>query len=544
MEQAAATTVKVADAIAAVMRDYGVRFAFGIPGNSVVDLIRACEEHGIRFVLAKSEPAAGFMADAVYQLTGAPSVLITTTGPGMANGLTGIAGAQQERTALIVLSGEIGSANLGLHSHQVFDQIAVARPVTKHAATLNPHRAARQMARALDNALAHPAGPVMFNVPADVSRTSTTALACSRPVPAVTTIEPAQADELRGRIGAAKRPLALIGRGARVGDAPKAAQRFVRAWRMPFLSTFKAKGVVDEHDPLCLGAVGLANPFDTQFLKAVRESDQLVFIGFDPIELQEWWLDAWAPGTPAIVMDWAGLDQRALPPATEIYGTLDRTLAALTTADTPRRPDWPLLATIREATAALGRPRQSARAISPAALFAAVDRRLREDWILAVDTGAHRITASHVIRCRSPGQLMQSNGLASMGYGLPAAIGAQFVHPDRTVVALVGDGCMLMTLGELAVAADNGLPLVVVVVNDASLSLIKVRADKLRQGLSRHATDGERARFDVVGQAFGAHGVRVETLAAFEAAFDEAVRSRRFTVIDAQVDPAEYAEQM
>jgi acetolactate synthase-1/2/3 large subunit len=139
---------------------------------------------------------------------------------------------------------------------------------------------------------------------------------------------------------------------------------------------------------------------------------------------------------------------------------------------------------------------------------------------------------------------MQSNGLASMGYGLPAAIGAQFVHPDRTVVAMVGDGCMLMTLGELAVAADNGLPLVVVVVNDASLSLIKVRADKLRQGLSRHATDGERARFDVVGQAFGAHGVRVETLAAFEAAFDEAVRSRRFTVIDAQVDPAEYAEQM
>jgi acetolactate synthase I/II/III large subunit len=163
-------TPKVADTVARVLKDYGVRFAFGIPGNDVLETIRACEEAGITFILAKSEPAAAFMADAVYQLTGTPAVLIPALGPGLANAISGLAGALMERTAMIVLCGEMATAQRAVYTHQVFDHVAAAAPVTKWATQLNPTRAAQQTAKALDIALAHPAGPVLLNMPADQTR--------------------------------------------------------------------------------------------------------------------------------------------------------------------------------------------------------------------------------------------------------------------------------------------------------------------------------------------------------------------------------------
>src|SRR3546814_31490 len=162
---------KFADSIAATLRAYGTRFAFGIPGNDVLELIRACEDQGITFVLAKSEPAAAFMADAAYQVSGNPSVLIPALGPGVSNAMAGIAGALMERTAMLVLSGEMATRQMGIYNHQVFDHVALATPVTKLAAHLNPQRAAQQTARALDVATAYPAGPVLLNCPADYSRT-------------------------------------------------------------------------------------------------------------------------------------------------------------------------------------------------------------------------------------------------------------------------------------------------------------------------------------------------------------------------------------
>src|SRR6185295_16362584 len=166
----AIATATVADVVAQTLHAYGVRYAFGIPGNDVLETVRACEEHGIGFTLAKAEPSAAFMADAVWQLTGAPAALIPALGPGISNAMSGIAGALMERTAMIVLCGELGTPNMGIYNHQVFDHVALCRPVTKYAEQLNPRRAGQQVAKALDIALTWPAGPVMLNVPADANR--------------------------------------------------------------------------------------------------------------------------------------------------------------------------------------------------------------------------------------------------------------------------------------------------------------------------------------------------------------------------------------
>ena len=210
----------------------------------------------------------------------------------------------------------------------------------------------------------------------------------------------------------------------------------------------------------------------------------------------------------------------------------------------PAKGEWKpaSFADLRAKVAHIVRPRTGTKGISPAALFHAVSAQAKDDWIMTVDVGAHRILANHVVQCRVPGQLMQSNGLGCMGYAVPAAIAAQLVHPEKPVVAMLGDGCMLMTQGELALAAERELPIVVVVLNDAALALIKLKQSKMN--MSPRATDFKSPDFAKIAEGFGAKGVRVNTIEAFGKALSEAVASRRFTLIDAQVDPSEYWEQM
>ncbi len=540
------TPAKVADAVAKTLRKYGARYAFGIPGNDVLETVRACEEQGIEFVLGKSEPSCAFMADAVYQLTGAPAALIPALGPGISNAMSGIAGAMQERSALLVLSGEMATANMGIYNHQVFDHVALARPVTKYAEQLNPKRAAQQVAKALDIALAYPAGPVLLNVPADHNRAEAAGEDDYRPAQlAVTALASAEADRLRAMLAAAKRPLLLIGRGALLGQTPPALEALVEAWQLPFFCTYKAKGVIAEQHPLCLGSVGLSPVVDAENMKLVQEADLILMASFDPIELRDAWLDAWPEAQAVVSLDWGPLHHRIFPEGERAYGHLPGMLAQLMPgAKADKAASWGVarLQQLKDAVAHIVRPRTPARGISPAALFAAVSAQATADWIMTVDVGSHRILANHVIRCRTPGQLLQSNGLGCMGYAVPAAIGAQLVHPDKPVVAMLGDGCMLMTQGELAVAAERNLPIVVVVLNDASLSLIKLKQSKMN--MAARATDFVSPRFDIIAQGFGAKGVRVDSIAAFGEALRDAVASRRFTVIDALIDPSEYWEQM
>jgi acetolactate synthase-1/2/3 large subunit len=536
--------MKVADVIARTLVNYGVRWAFGIPGNDVLETIRACEEAGIRFVLAKSEPAAAFMADAVYHLTRRPAALIPALGPGLANATSGIAGAAQERSAIIVLGGEMARAQHGVYTHQVFDHVAAAAPVTKWSAPLNPLRAASQVAKALDIAVASPAGPVFLNIAADDGRAESAERESAHPARALPMqlASPAVA-EARALIGAARRPLALVGLGALAERAPVALNRFAETWRVPVLTTYKAKGVIDEHRPLALGALGLSPVVDQETLRLIAEADALILIGFDPIELRDAWLAAWPASKPCLSIDAVAPAHRVFPTGLHLVGDVATILDQLV-ATGAAAESWPeaMLGDYRSRVGHIVRPRRAASDISPAALFAAVSEQLRPDWLLTVDVGAHRILANHVIRCRTPGQLLQSNGLGCMGYALPAAIGAQLVHPERPVVALIGDGCMLMTQGELALAAELDLPLVIVVLNDDALSLIKLKQAKMQ--LQPRAVDFRSPRFDRVAEGFGARGLHVDSLGAFASALADAVASRRLAVIDAKIDPVEYAEQM
>jgi len=216
-------------------------------------------------------------------------------------------------------------------------------------------------------------------------------------------------------------------------------------------------------------------------LKAIGTADCVVLIGFDPIELRDAWLDAWPASKPCLTLDWSVQTHGIFPQGIQALGDLPSILDHLA-ARTKSAESWTAqeLADHRSRVAQIERPRTEAAGISPAALFQAINKRVSADWIMTVDVGVHRILANHVIRCRAPGQLLQSNGLGCMGYAVPAAIGAQLVRPNRPVISMVGDGCMAMSLGELAVIAEKELPIVVVVLNDSALALIKLKQAKMQ----------------------------------------------------------------
>ncbi|MDX5627504.1 MULTISPECIES: thiamine pyrophosphate-binding protein [unclassified Brenneria] len=535
---------KVADAVAETLVNFGARFVFGIPGNDVLELMRACEEQDIRYVLARSEPSCAFMADAVYQLTGAPGVVLPALGPGLANMVSGIAGALQDRSALLVLAGSVERDLAGIYSHQIIDQTALMRPVTLYADTLNPARSAQQTARALDIATGYPPGPVFLDVAADVSRAPSAEPAFSpQSRHAGGYLSQDEQTQIVSMLRGAERPLALIGQGALFGPQPQTVSDFIQASGLPFLTTYKAKGIVSEYHPNSLGALGLSPVIDAIQREAVDAADLLVLIGFDPIELRSAWLDAWPAGKTAITLDWAALNQRIFPAGRAYYGNLHGNLQRLQqrwNSEPPaRRADCQRH---RARLAPLVSPPPAHRDISPAALFAELDRQMTAEWLVTLDVGAHRILANHVIRCRRPRQLLQSNGFGCMGYSLPAAIAAQLLYPRRPVIAVTGDGGLLMTLGELTVARDLALPLVVIVLNDAALSLIRLKQSK--SGLDERGVRFRETDFALVAQGMGARGIRAHNIDEFRQALREAVAGRQFTVIDAAIDPTEYTCQM
>lgn len=536
--------VKVADRMARTMHDYGVRFAFGIPGNDVLELVRACEGVGIRFIVAKSEPSAAFMADAVTHVTGAPAACIFALGPGIANGASGVAGALMERSPVIVLGGEMAGNRREIYNHQAFDHVAMMRPVTKYAAELNPQRAAQQTARALDIAHAHPRGPVFLNCPADATRaTSNEPETSAHSAAQGGVLGDGELSAVTAALASAQRPVALIGCGAVAGAAAAATAALVEAWRLPFFATYKAKGILPEDHPLCLGAVALSPVVDDISLGLIRDSDLLLLIGFDPIELRDAWLDAWPQSKQVLSIDWSPALHRIFPVGRQLVGDVPAILAQLSAGAIPANRWEPArLSQLRQQIAHVVRPRDPDGRISPAALFGSVSRQVTPETLLSIDVGAHRILGNHVLACRSPGQLLQSNGLGCMGYAIPAAIGAALAAPGRPAIAMLGDGCALMSLGELALVAELELPVVTVVLNDDSLALIELKQSKMN--MARQGVGFKSPQFAQIAQGFGIAAQRVTTVNAFADALLSALAKRRPALIEAMVDPQEYWEQM
>jgi len=536
--------------LAEALKARGVTHAFGMPGGSSLPFLEAFRAVGIEFVLVRHEGSAGFMADAAFHITRAPGVCIATLGPGATNLVSGVAGSLLERSKVVAITSQIGTAIRDRYTHQILDQVALFRPVARRVVAVNTDMAAMQTLTALATLDRHPPGPVVLDIPTEVASATVSEAdarwgmhARPRPIPDVS-----HAAELLQK---ARRPLVVVGCGELSIPVANGVRRLVTAADAVSLTTYRAVGMVDDAHPLHAGAFGLSPVVDAHQRGLFEQADLMVAVGLDIVELRPQWLPGWPEDLPIVSVDAFGQDDLLGCIVEELTGPVMETLDALREAAFGAPPDDDPDAIQGETdwtAAALEAHRVACMAPfddgpdGPAATIRAVQAGSPEGTRFSLDVGAHRITAAHVLRAGSPNQILQSNGFSSMGTGLPGAIASRLVDPKTPAVALTGDAGLWMTVGELGVVQERGLDLVVVYLSDASLSLIQLKQERIP--LPDHGVTFANPRVGPLAEAFGGVGVTVRGADAVRQAVEEAHARGGLTVIEAVVDPAAYRRQM
>ena len=514
----------------------GVRWVFGVPSGPVLPLIEALRQSSsVDYVLTASETSAGFMAEATGRLTGVPGVCVSTLGPGATNLATGVGGAWLDRSPVLAITCTYATPQLGRRTQMLIDHQALFAPLTKGSYRFEEGHVADVLARSLALALTEPPGPVHLELPEDVG----VAEAAEQPLEAAPKPAPdpapaGVADEVRRLLEASRRPLVVTGLTFTRSAARDRLLRFIETQRLPFVTTMHAKGFLPESHPACLGVMGRARRTDVQ--RMIEGADLLLAVGFDPVEID---YEEWAGRTPV-----AHLSTEPVQPGTgsnvvyEGVGGLDGMLAALAELEpVENRWDPDAWSAHRTALAAALRPQSAGMAG-----YHVVDV-LRDvlpaDAILAYDVGAHTHQIATQWSTDLPHTAVSTNGWSSMGYGMPAAYAAKLVHPGRTVVALIGDGCFQMTVGELATAARLGLRVPTVVLNDGWLGLMKVKQERLGYG-SSGAVLGEQP--EPPAHYFGVPVRAARDEGALRSALAWALGLDGPSVIEAFIDVGPYSE--
>ncbi|WP_224815608.1 thiamine pyrophosphate-binding protein [Hasllibacter sp. MH4015] len=534
-----AQQIRAADAVAQRLFEAGCRHAFGMPGGEVLTIVDALTRAGIAFHLVKHENAGGFMGEGVHHVDGAPVVLVATVGPGLMNAVNVVANAEQDRVPMVVLTGCIDADEALTYTHQVLDHRAVLDPITKATFTLSAGEADTIADKAIAIATEPRGGPVLIDVPIAVADApSQRKHRCRAPL-GVTVPGGDKAKLLRDWIGTAERPLILAGLDVLAEpNGPAALAAFAEHFEIPVITTYKAKGVLPETDPLAMGGAGLSPLADRHLLPLVQQADLILLAGYDPIEMRPGWREPWDPSAQHVVDLQAVENRHYMHQATLSFTcSIGATLGALMEAE-PAAPRWPG-GEPAATNAALTRAFPHDAEWGPAGVIAEARAALPEATAISVDSGAHRILLSQMWTTHTPRTIIQSTGLCTMGCAIPMAMGLALADPDRPAVAFLGDGGFLMMPGDLTTAAEMGLKPIIIVLNDASLSLIE---KKQRERQLTNAGVDFPIRHDIaaMGRAMGGVGVTVTNRAELRVAIDAALIADTFTVIDAHIDRGGY----
>ncbi|HLF68494.1 MAG TPA: biosynthetic-type acetolactate synthase large subunit [Gaiellaceae bacterium] len=542
-----------ADAILRALEAEGVEVAFGIPGGAILPTYDAIARGtSVRHVLARHEQGAGHMAEGYARATGRVGVAIATSGPGATNLVTPIADAWMDSTPLVCITGQVRTHLIGTDAFQECDITGITIPIVKHSWLVQdveelPHalKAAFHVART------GRCGPVLVDVPRDVQEAE---------------LEFAYPDELdlpgwrpprRGHplqirraaeaIAAAEKPMLYVGGGTLNADACAELLETAEVGRLPAVTTLMAKGAFPESHELHFGWPGMHGPKWSNW--GINKCDLLVAVGARFDDRVTGKLSAFAPGATVIHLDIDSAEIGKLREADiPVVGPLEEVLSGLAAelrrlqaeGATPRTEAWlRQLADWRDKFPL--RYGRNGDGLKPQPVLEALQALTEgKDVIWTTGVGQHQMWAMQYLRCERPRSFITSGGLGTMGYGVPAAIGAKAARPEATVVCVDGDGCFQMTGQELATSVLEGLPIVVVIVNNGYLGMVRQWQDMFfdeRQSeihLTHHVPDYAR-----LAEAYGALGLTVEREDELEAALEEALTCGRTAVVDARVDPAE-----
>jgi acetolactate synthase-1/2/3 large subunit len=479
------------------------------------------------------------MAEGAYHRTGAPGILVATIGPGAMNGINSVANAHQDRVPLIVLTGCVDEDEALTYTHQVMDHGAVFTPITKASFCLTANGADIIADKAVCIATEGRPGPVHIDIPISVADTHT-AIPRLRRRPMASPLIPADGPDLelaQNWVKTARKPVMIVGLDAMNDNAGPDILTFIERFNVPFITTYKAKGIVPETHPLCLGGAGLSPLADKFLIPFIEASDLIICLGYDPIEMRPGWREIWDPSVKNVIDISAEPNHHYMHQATlNFIADTGASLHTLGSNLTPKQT-WQN-GEIEDVKSKLSKAFPNTDEWGPAAVIDECRQLLPKTTLATADSGAHRILLSQMWACHEPRGLMQSSALCTMGCAVPLAMGAKLASPERPVISFSGDAGFLMVAGELATAAELKIKPIFVVFVDASLALIELK-QRQRQ-MENHAVDFGQHDYAGIARAFGGAGHSVSTRMELREALMKAQSADTFTLIAATIERGAY----
>lgn len=537
----------------------GTEVLFGYPGGTVLDIFNCLPEAPFQFVLGRHEQGCAHMADGYARATGKPGVCLVTSGPGATNTITGLATANMDGIPLVCLTGQVPLAQIGTDAFQEADISGICRAVTKHTFLLQSADEIPQVvAEAFYIATHGKPGPVVIDIPKNVQREFTSAQyperVSLRAYHPESTATVAQLTKLAKLINEAKRPVIYAGGGVIASGAAKDVAELAHKAQIPVATTMMGLGAFDENDPLALRMAGMHGTAAANY--AINKADLIIALGVRFNDRVTGKITQYARPAKIVHVD---CDPAAIAKNVHTHlGIVADVKDVLTTVNSrikkAEHPEWMEEIEGWKKARPVSYRKMHDNVIMPQEVIESLDRATNGNAVIVTDVGQNQMWSAQFYRHNRPRSFISSGGMGTMGFGIPAAIGAAFGRPDRKVIAVCGDGGAQMTFEEVVVAVEHKLPITFVVINNNCLGMVRqwqeLFYDKRYAGsiLSvKGRLSNERLEQDLdydylpdivkLAQAHGAEAVRVIDPAKLEKAIAKAVNSKKTTLIEVIVEP-------
>ena len=534
------------------LKDEGVEYVFGYPGGAALHIYDALyKQEDVKHILVRHEQGATHAADGYARSTGRPGVVLVTSGPGVTNTVTGIATAYMDSIPLVVFSGQVPTSLIGNDAFQEVDAVGITRPCVKHNILVKDVRdLATAVKKAFVIATTGRPGPVLVDIPKDV-----TAQRCAYEYPKevvmrsykpVSKGHPGQIKKAVDLLLSARRPMVYTGGGIILGEASKSLTELVRLLGYPITQTLMGLGAFPASDPLNVGMLGMHGTYEANM--AMHECDVLLAVGarFDDRVTGD--VKKFCPGARIIHadVDPASISKN-VPVEIPIVGEADAVLKEMIkqVRAAKKKPDkaalhawWKQIDEWR-GLQCLSYDRKS-KLIKPQYVLEKLHELTLGEAFVTSDVGQHQMWAAQFYKFEKPRRWINSGGLGTMGFGLPAAIGVQFAHPEDTVVCVTGEASIQMCIQELSTAKQYDLPIKIVNLNNRYMGMVRQWQEFFYESRYSHSYMDALPDFIKLTEAYGHVGIKVEKPGDVEAALKEGLKVKnRLVFMDFITDQTE-----
>ena len=534
------------------LKDEGVKHIFGYPGGAVLHIYDALyKQDDVQHILVRHEQGAAHAADGYARSTGKPGVVLVTSGPGATNAVTGIATAYMDSIPLVIITGQVHTWAIGSDAFQEVDSVGITRPCVKHNFLVKDVKdLAETIKKAFYIATSGRPGPVVVDIPKDVTANTTSYVypksVTLRSYKPVVEGHPGQIKKAVEIILAAKRPMIYSGGGVILGEASEALTEFTRLLGYPITNTLMGLGAYPATDKQFVGMLGMHGTYEANM--AMHDCDALIAIGarFDDRVVGK--VELFSPGSKKIHID---IDPASISKSVRVdvpivgsVGNVLREMIKLIKAS-KKRPDplalkswWKQIAVWR--TKDCLRYDHNSKLIKPQYVLETLYKLTKGDAFVTSDVGQHQMWAAQFYKFDKPRRWINSGGLGTMGFGLPAAMGVQLAHPKSTVACVTGEASIIMCIQELSTCKQYGLPIKIINLNNRYMGMVRQWQEIFYKSRYSHSYMDALPDFVKLAESFGHVGMKIEKPADVEPALKEALKLKdRLVFMDFITDQTE-----